>query len=216
MSGLIARLRTVHRKILLSWGATDEDLTATCFRRIVDEYGHPGRFYHVLGHAGSNVRLVEAYMYLFDNPDASIIAQIYHDIVYVPGAKDNERRSAEWMARDLAICHIPQKFVAKPWLCVMATTHDGKTIGNDERMNADIDLAGLAAPWKKFVENSELISKEYLRVFPKEEYYAGRKKFISNMLVRPRIYYTNIFYNRYEDKARANLKHALKQLERVT
>lgn len=216
MDGLIARLRRMHKEILCIWGATDEDLIARCFQRIVDEYGQPGRFYHVLTHAGDNVRLVEMYAYLFDNPDASIIAQIYHDIVYLPGAKDNERRSAEWMARDLAACRIPQKFVSKPWSCIMATTHTGDATGNDECRNADIDLAGLAAPWKKFAMNNELIGNEYLRVFPKEEYLLDRRKFLTNMLNRPRIYYTNTFYHRYEDTARANLTRALKELGETT
>src|SRR3990167_7826509 len=85
-------------------GASDQGLIDTLLRRLMDEYSQPQRHYHGVPHILSGVRIMQQLSFLSNDISIDVLAYLYHDIVCIPGAKDNEDRSAEWAERDFAIC----------------------------------------------------------------------------------------------------------------
>jgi predicted metal-dependent HD superfamily phosphohydrolase len=72
------------------------------YARLVQLYCEPHRHYHTLAHIRHCLREFDQAASLMDHPDAVAMALWFHDAIYVPGAMDNERRSAglfrEWSA----------------------------------------------------------------------------------------------------------------------
>src|SRR3989338_714492 len=192
----------------------DKKLIDTLFRRIVDEYSVPSRYYHGLPHIVCGVRILHDLPFLAVDTQVAILAYIYHDIVCVPGAKENEERSAEWAARDLFALEVSLHLADKVRSTIMATKHTGGLKAQDDKIVADVDIVGLGAPWDEYPLNGNLIRREYLEHgYTLGALNAGRKKFLESMLARLRIYYLNYFYHKYEDRARENLARDLKELE---
>ena len=94
---------------------------------------------------------------------------------------------------------------------ILLTRHDREPPDIDGKLMVDIDLASLARPAEVFDENTRLIRKEYPHVRD-EEFARGRREMLARFLARPRIYYTDLFRDRYEQRARANLSRALAKL----
>ena len=72
------------------------------YARLVQLYCEPHRHYHTLAHIHHCLHEFNQAASLMDHPDAVAMALWFHDAIYVPGAMDNERRSAglfrEWSA----------------------------------------------------------------------------------------------------------------------
>jgi predicted metal-dependent HD superfamily phosphohydrolase len=75
----------------------------------------------------------------------------------------------------------------------------------------DIDLSILGAPPETFDAYQEAIREEYSWV-PGFLYRRKRKKILRSFLTRDRIFTTDFFFGRYEERARQNLEGAVKTL----
>ena len=73
-------------------------------------------------------------------------------------------------------------------------------------------VAILGKPADEFARYDAAIRQEYAWVSA-EAYRAGRSKVLQSFLDRDRIYQTEFFRNRYEEKARENLQRVIKRLK---
>ena len=186
--------------------------------RLAEAYREPPRAYHHLGH------VVEV-MGWFDWVAARqprqrwrrgrevAAAMLFHDAIYVAGAKDNEARSAE-LARQAIGEHgeLADLDAARVAELIELTARHGKLsaealAGTDEeaRRFLDCDMAILGASSARYRRYVEEIREEY-EAIPIEAYRAGRRGFVQGLLATPRIYLSELFFEELEVRARENLR----------
>src|SRR5262245_25290518 len=97
--------------LMYEFGTMIDAIPAPLWREVDAAYATPGRAYHTIAHVREVLRRCEDVAALggpgWQHPDEVLLAALFHDAVYVPGAKDNEARSAE-LARDAAARYFPR------------------------------------------------------------------------------------------------------------
>jgi predicted metal-dependent HD superfamily phosphohydrolase len=94
---------------------------------------------------------------------------------------------------------------------VLATKHDARPASADAALLVDVDLAILGAVPERFDEYERQIREEYAWV-PGPLFRRKRREILEGFLVRPHVYNTSHFRDRYEAAARANLSRSIAQL----
>ncbi len=164
-------------------------------------YGEPTRHYHTLRHIRRCLREFDRARASVPHPDVVELALWCHDVIYEPGAPDNEQRSADWFRR-----WSNEHIEADDCICnsILATKHAQVPAGMDERFTADIDLSMLGAQRSRFLEDGARLRAE--RPDLDDRTYAQHERTIlTSLLERPRIYLTEVFHARCEASARRNL-----------
>jgi predicted metal-dependent HD superfamily phosphohydrolase len=178
-------------------GDVARDLTAA--------YGEPHRAYHNGTHIAELLgwfdRLAEDVGW--KEPATVYAAILFHDAIYVPGAKDNEDKSAEWALR----AGFGQDVAQLILMTKNHTAHAGAA--HDAAHFLDADMAIVGAPPDQFATYDAAIAREYGHV-PRDAFRAGRKAFLEGVLRLPRIFHTEYFHTRLDAQARANLAAAIK------
>lgn len=174
---------------------------------LVRGYTEPHRRYHDLGHLDHCLHGLDLAATVARDPDTLELAIWFHDVIYEPGAGDNESRSADVFSRLLGPLMAPAN-VTKIRRLILTTTHRALPDGGDERFIADIDLSSLAKPWPQFLEDSDhLRAEEPDR--SDEDYFRAKARFFRGLLTRPRLFNTVPFQLRYETKGRENIRRFL-------
>jgi predicted metal-dependent HD superfamily phosphohydrolase len=170
----------------------------------------PGRTYHNIGHLAACLGEFELVRELADDPGAVAAALWFHDAVYVPGAGDNEVRSAELAVDVLGRLGMGRDQLRRVASLINATSHQGPPDSDDEKLICDIDLAVLGKPWSEYSRYAAAVMGEYS--IPAEQLAAGRRAFLRTMLGRGHIYHTERFRRRLESVARKNMRRELTEL----
>lgn len=177
-------------------------------------YQTPPRAYHnsehieeVLGHFAS--------VSDWHDPNSVALAILFHDAIYEAGRSDNEARSA-----DLADSTLTAHPLSAPYdaarvreLILLTARHgsiDADALDPDTARFLDCDMAILGSDAERFERYEREIALEYSHL-PKPLYEAGRRKFLQKVLETPRIYLSETFHQRLEQKARDNIATALKR-----
>lgn len=167
-------------------------------------YSEPHRAYHNLTHIAELLgwfdRVADDIGWLA--PGEVYAAILFHDAIYVPGAKDNEARSAEWALRAGFGEHVAEL------ICMTARHTSHASTGHDQAHFLDADMAIVGAPPAEFAAYDAAIAIEYGHI-PPEAYRAGRRAFLAGLAALPRIFRTDYFHHRLDAQARANLAAAL-------
>jgi len=186
------------------------------FEDLDHRYHEPHRFYHTWEHVRVCLEELAPARPLCRDQIAVELALWCHDAVYDSRAKDNERRSAA-IARAAAVgMKLGEAAAAEAEALVLATTHgenEGErgTWATDIRVVLDIDLAILGRPPREFTAYEAGIRAEYSSLSD-EDYRKERCLVLQSFVSRPRIYRTELFRERYERQARANIQEILARL----
>jgi predicted metal-dependent HD superfamily phosphohydrolase len=147
-----------------------------------------------------------------------------HDLIYDTNSADNEERSAEFASYLLNKLTLPQNITKRVKELILATKHDGResgresgreTIGSGDTSATDfayvrdIDLSILGAPPNEYKDYIKAVRKEYAQ-YSEKQFNEGRVRFLRQFLAKDRIYKTEFFFDRFEDRARDNLFRELK------
>ncbi|MDB5806091.1 MAG: hypothetical protein JWN73_3413 [Betaproteobacteria bacterium] len=177
-------------------------------------YASPGRHYHTWTHIEACLR--EAGSLAFDDAPVVYAALLFHDAVYVVGAKDNEARSAALAAARLqgnAIFDAAR--IARVEHLILLTASHGALPADapdDDKKLIDIDLSILAAPAEVYQRYARDVRREWVpQVVSPEQYARGRAAFLRGMLAAPRIFHSDDFAAR-ETAARGNIGRELAAL----
>ena len=168
---------------------------------ILRSYNDGQRFYHTLEHINECLDIFIKVRGMCNHPLNVFFAILFHDIVYVPGASDNEVKSAQLMWE---YC---EKFDCIDAIAVynyIELTKEHK-IGHDHdwKIFRDIDMAILGANGRRCMAYDNALQFEYfhyIEVFPEK-----RVEFLESIDLE-NIYATEYFDNRYGEKARRNVK----------
>ena len=178
------------------------------YRELVSAYTGPDRHYHDIRHIADCLREFDGVRHLAHNPDALQVAIWFHDVVYDGRRMDNEEQSAEVAADALQRLGASDAFIEQVQQLILFTRHNTEPDTPDGKLMVDIDLTSLAFAPDRFDENSRRIRSEYLHV-PDETFVRNRNDMLGGLLKRPRIYYTDVFYDRCEGQARENLERVV-------
>ncbi len=183
-------------------------------------YANPARAYHHFGHVEevlehfATLELAEAWR----QPSEVYLAILFHDAIYIAGARDNEARSAT-LAREAIARHLADRPVdvdAVERLILLTAQHgrlEPETLDDDTRHFLDCDMAILGSAPAIYDHYEQAIALEYAGV-PAPAYRMGRAAFLTGLLARPRIFLSDRFHASHDGPARTNLRRALDQLTR--
>lgn len=180
-------------------------------QRLVCAYQEPQRRYHTFQHLGECLALFDAHADLAHEPGEVGIALWFHDAIYDVHADDNEARSAEWAATELAAACVAPARIARITQHILATRHAALPQGQDQMLLVDIDLAILGAPRPRFMEYEAQIRAEYSWV-PDAVFREKRSALLRTLLAREPLYNTPRLQASFELQARSNLQHSLQLL----
>ena len=183
-----------------------EEVRGVIFTELNDRYSERHRVYHTAGHIRHCLAEFKQVKDMLINPDAVELAIWFHDAIFVPGASDNEVRSAEFSQEILWRGYVSDELRARVLSLIMATKHDGKLSPSDPDaiMMADIDLSSLGAYPQMFDENAQRLRREMC--LSNEKFFKRQAIFLVNLFQRDSIYGTDFFYEKYERQARKNIE----------
>lgn len=192
------------------------DFPPAMLAAVHDAYRNPPRAYH----AWSHIEEVEHWYQEvikkgpgWKKPREVFIAILFHDAVYVAGAKDNEAKSAE-LAVEQVRKHLPAQPIdtARVRELILLTARHGaltpKDVDPEAALFLDCDMAILGAAPEVFDRYDAAIREEYAAV-PSVLYALGRRRFLTRLLDAPRIFLSDYFHARLDAAARANLRRML-------
>lgn len=203
MTELAARLRSLVQRL---GGRPDPALAAA----ISAAWAEPQRVYHGLDHLRDCLRELDAAPRGAADRELTEAALWFHDAVYDPHARDNERRSAEWARQALRAAGIAPPTADEVARLVLLTRHDAPPDPADATgaLVCDVDLSILGRPSAEYDEFERRIRREYDWV-PEPAYRAERARILARLLDRDPLFRTASFRERYEASARLNLQRAL-------
>ena len=182
---------------------------------IIEKYNESHRYYHTIKHISDMLYNMNHFNFTQIERVTLQYAIYFHDYVYDPKSKMNEKNSAidflEFAnSGNLQLSNkIPIKeFKHAVFNMILDTKHHEPSIEMSKYL-IDLDLWDLADDIK-YIKNRELIRQEY-HMYSDLEFNEGRKKWIESFLAKTQIYYTNYcIENKFESKARVNLQNELK------
>jgi predicted metal-dependent HD superfamily phosphohydrolase len=185
-------------------------------RELETAYADPQRAYHNAAHVAA---VLASYDEVADAIEWERAAEVYvailfHDAVYVPGARDNEARSAAWAQR----AGLPVDGDRVAALIELTARHGSlgpSDVDRDAALFLDCDTAILGAAPDVFDTYDAAIAREYSSL-PADVYRAGRRAFLARLATAPRIFLSDYFHARLDGAARANIARALTPSEPPT
>lgn len=182
----------------------DETFAEQLWAELYKAYTGKGRHYHNLAHLSHMIQEAASILPELEDPDTICCSIFYHDIIYNVKRQDNEEKSADLgtqRALDIGLG------VQGAKLChhqILATKSHALSDNMDTNYLCDIDLSVLGGEPDVYQNYTAAIRKEY-SIYPGFLYRKGRKKVLKHFLEMERIFKTDIFREKYEDKARGNL-----------
>jgi len=183
------------------------------YQNLVSRYSEPQRHYHNLTHLDQCLAEFDSARKMAKDPVAVELAIWFHDAVYDPHAADNEERSAELAKQSITQAGGEAALSRAVAALVLATkTHD-PALHPDAPFLVDVDLSIFGQPKERFQEYEAQIRREYDWV-PAETFKVKRAEILERFLARDRIYATDHFFAKYEQRARSNLQNSIRSLLR--
>lgn len=188
--------------------SAEKDAWNGLFAELQRRYREPHRAYHNLQHIEEMTSLLVMHEKRMIDPFTVMMAAFFHDAVLVPGAKDNEDKSAV-LAIELLTPFATSTELGRIANLIRETArHAPDPSDPDLCIFIDADLAILAASPDRFREYERGVRKEYSHV-PNILYKIGRKKFLFRMAQRTSIFLDSELKSQLEEPARKNLATAI-------
>jgi predicted metal-dependent HD superfamily phosphohydrolase len=181
------------------------------YRRVRRSWSGMSRHYHTLTHLDACLRELDGARELATRAGEVELTLWFHDAIYRSWRRDNEQQSAALAERVLRAA--PADCVERIRQMVLATSHRDEGFSGDTALVVDIDLSILGQTPETYAQFERAIRREYWWV-PRARYVAGRTRLLRSLLERRAIYQHDRFYEKYEQRARANIAAEIERLER--
>jgi len=209
----------------------DNEQVISVYANIISAYTEPHRAYHTLNHLEFMFdkldNMLQIYM-LSDDVDrkALYLATWFHDFIYVTNFPENEAHpvneiaSAEYAVNSLKkIGMCDERLLDTVYHLIIATKHHepDESLPFDlllQQILLDADMAILGADshiYKKYVSQIEF---EWSHI-PQEKFHQGRSLFLTGMLQKSTIFYTEYMKELYNTQAIQNIKQELSILDKI-
>lgn len=180
---------------------------------LLSRWAEPARVYHSRRHLDDCLAQLDAAPVHDLDRDLVETALWFHDAVYDPHQSDNERQSADLARDQLTDIGVPSSRAERVAALVLLTGHGERPMDPEGRLVCDIDLSILGRPAGEFERYDREISAEYCWV-PEVHYRRERATVLNGFLQRDPLYLIPWFRERYQDRARNNLRAAIARLQR--
>lgn len=167
-------------------------------------YSASKRYYHNLQHLSHLLSQITEVKAQFLQWDVALFSLYYHDIVYSATKSDNETNSAALALKRMGELDVSIELIKSCEAQILATKSHELSGNSDTNLFTDADLAILGASWEDYVIYYQSVRKEYA-IYPDFMYRPGRKKVLEHFLKMPKIYKTDYFYQKLEERARENI-----------
>lgn len=180
---------------------------------LLHHYDAGDRYYHNSGHITSMLLFARQYSTRISEPVVLGFSIYFHDVIYHPGSKDNEVKSASYAQEVLKKLGVPEEQSGRICNYIIATRnhHQAKADDKDLQYFLDFDLSILAADRVEYMHYAHAIRKEFTAI-PDIIYNMGRQSFLKSLLNLPHQFYTDDF-RKHAEKARNNLTWEITMLE---
>ncbi len=186
---------------------------ATRLDGLRQRYAEPHRAYHTQAHVDAMLAGLATVRPVLDWPEPVELAVWYHDAIYDPAAADNEARSAALLRAELAGLLEPALLDRAALLILLTKDHALPDVGaawaGDAALFLDLDMAVLGAEPASYDAYERGIAAEYVPVYGVTQYEAGRQRFLTEMLARPRLFLTDQSHRELDAQARRNIQRWL-------
>jgi predicted metal-dependent HD superfamily phosphohydrolase len=196
---------------LLNHNLRNSSLFQNLWTELEQLHSEKHRHYHHFGHLNHLLSELKAIQNQIENWDAVLFALFYHDSIYNPSASDNEEKSAELAEKRMRELNCPNELIALTIEIILATKSHHNHSNQDINLFTDADLAILGSDSESYKIYAKNIRKEY-KIYPSIIYKTGRKKVLLHFLKMERLFKTDYFFNKYEEKARINIEQEFKSL----
>lgn len=183
------------------------------YEYLIKRYAEPHRKYHTLQHILFCLQEFDNVRNRVDGWQAIPTVELalwYHDAVYDTRALDNEEQSGRLVVQ-VCLNAFLGNLGAHAARLIMATRHTAKPEDRNAGLMVDVDLAILGQLPDVFDAYEVGIRQEYAWV-PDEQFRNKRAEILQSFLDRSSIYTSDYFYDRYEQRAKANLKCSIQAL----
>jgi len=198
----------LRKKLLQALDGADLDADAVTeeFLAVIRCYTEHHRHYHNLDHVNRLLALCDE---LEINDLHVILAVFYHDTIYHPGNSNNEEKSADFARESLGRLGVVRGRVDR--VCVMILATANHLVPQEDPLTQlflDLDMAILGSPREEYQAYAEGVRKEH-HLVPDFVFRKYRKKFLKSILAAESIFQTDLFREKYEAAARANIEWEL-------
>ena len=209
--GKAMQLQTQFKQLLTGLNIPSASID-DAWQTLANRYGEPHRHYHTLMHIESMTRYFDGIKAQLNAPNSVLLAIFYHDIIYDPTCNDNEVNSAMVFTQTFG-SYLSQTTLSRVRALTMATHKHELIEPHDTDMGyfLDMDLSILGASPQVYQDYAKAIRQEYHHVSD-IDYQQGRKAVLERFLQRPRLYFSEFFYTKFEQQARANLSQEIAEL----
>jgi predicted metal-dependent HD superfamily phosphohydrolase len=190
---------------LLTPFAADPAVVAGEVDDLLRRHAEPHRRYHTATHLDEMLAAVDQLADLAVDLVAVRLAVWYHDAVYDPQSAANEERSAALAASRLPGLGVDQERVGAVADLVRLTADHAPSGSPDAAVLSDADLWILGTDEQRYGRYVAEVRAEYAHLGD-DAWRAGRGAVLESFLARPRIFATDRFHRRYDERARANLE----------
>ena len=182
------------------------------FEFLKQKYTEQHRAYHNLHHIKACLEHLDTYPKKINHKNELELAIWFHDIIYDPFRKNNELKSAEELEKFLKRNKADPNLMQMTYDLILSTLHRNPPKNESEALIMNIDISILGSSASDYKTYRVQIRKEYKWV-PYFLYRSKRKEILKAFLRRERLYFTDYFYDKYEQLARANI---LKEIEDIS
>lgn len=205
-------IQQLQQRFVATWDAqaivtVSQGHTMDVWQRLDELYSEHNRRYHTWRHINHCLNQLDSVKHLLEWPEAVELAIWFHDAIYLCGARDNERESADLFMRyseSLFSDALRNQVVA----LITTTEHRQLPASSDHAFIADIDLSGIGLDWDEFYADCQRLREEQPDLCD-DTFNKNQSAFLSTLLAREWIYSTEHYRNGFETQARNNIKHRL-------
>ena len=176
-------------------------------------YAEPHRYYHNERHLDDCLRQLDQIPGLAEH-DRQLLrwAILWHDVVYEPGAFNNEELSAQRAERELLGCGVEGDDAAEVSRLIRLTkSHKADPSDRLGALLVSIDLSILGSNPERYGSYSAAVRKEYAHV-PDPMWQTGRAQVLKRLLEADPLYPDTAVRADFEQRARLNMEEELKAL----
>lgn len=194
------------------WGC--KKAASGVWRVLKEAYSGTRRHFHTLRHIGECLQLADQYAAVVGWPELPPeleLALWFHDVVYEPGAKDNESRSAELFQSLASETELAPDVVEGTTALILETKDHEARGALLSSVMCDCDLWILGSSAERYREYASQVRREN-GGYSNAAYRWGRSRFLRKMLGQEKIYSNPLFEEEFGVSARMNLESELLEL----
>ncbi|EMY70732.1 hypothetical protein [Leptospira vanthielii] len=194
---------------------TNSNSGDSLWEEIRSHYSEPHRTYHNLNHLYQMLGEYDLVSKVLQDPEITLFALYYHDLIYDVSSKTNEEESAKIAKVRLSELGVAIERIETCVEQILATkSHRLGDEGHpDTSYFLDIDISILGTEESKYYDYAKNIRKEY-SIFSREDYNKGRAQVLNHFIENIRLFHTDFFFDKYEMRSRHNVKLEIHSLQK--